>query len=201
MTNAAWNESIVVGVVPQKGGAEMIGKNKLSSLARARTAAVLCGCLMLLLAGCGTVEHKLTLDPGFQPQGGTLVSVGEVKNQTGQTFDCDAEQLLTDALAGELRKHEMLAPAETPSELIVKTQITEYQPGDAFKRWLLPGWGATVLTVHCDLYEKDHVVGSADVHRTVTAGGAYTIGAWKTIFANVAKDLVSDLRKQMPRSI
>jgi hypothetical protein len=90
-------------------------------------------------------------------------------------------------------------PGSTGDHLIINTKIVEYDEGDAFKRWLLPGWGSTVLSLHCELKDSQSgsIVGNADARRTVSFGGAYTIGAWKTIFASVAKDVVNALRTQM----
>jgi hypothetical protein len=78
------------------------------------------------------------------------------------------------------------------------SKLVEYDEGDAFKRWLLPGWGSRVLSLHCGLRDtaSGKMVRTADARRTVSFGGAYTIGAWKTNFASVAKDVVSDLRSQ-----
>jgi len=69
--------------------------------------------------------------------------------------------------------------------------------GDAFQRWLWPGLGKTVLEVHCELQDGDRVVGRADAKRTVDAGGGYTIGAWKSIYNDVAADIVEDVSTQL----
>lgn len=75
-----------------------------------------------------------------------------------------------------------------------------YEPGNAFKRWLWPGYGSTVIKLHCELTDSTNhkVIGSVDALRTVSWGGGYSIGAWKTIFASVAKDVVSELRTKIP---
>ena len=58
-------------------------------------------------------------------------------------------------------------------KMILTADIVQYEKGDAFKRWLVPGWGATVLVVRGALYESDNrKVGSVDAKRTVDAGGA-----------------------------
>ena len=44
--------------------------------------------------------------------------------------------------------------------------------------------------------EVNTVVGSVEAKRTVSFGGAYSIGAWKTVFNNLANDVVEDLSKQ-----
>lgn len=69
-------------------------------------------------------------------------------------------------------------------------RILGYEKGDAFKRWLMPGWGSTVLTVQCDLLDSGSKVGNLEAERTVDAGGAYTVGAWEKVFKQVALDVV-----------
>jgi hypothetical protein len=41
---------------------------------------------------------------------------------------------------------------------------------------------------------EGHVDATAQVNRSVDAGGGYTIGAWKESFEDVAVDLVADLK-------
>ena len=51
------------------------------------------------------------------------------------------------------------------------------------------------------LYESDNrKVGSVDAKRTVDAGGGYTVGAWQTIFRNVADDVIVKLADQVKGS-
>lgn len=154
---------------------------------------------IMVLTGCGAVQHKVTFQEKYSPQAQTKIEVGQVTNETKETFDVNVEQMLTDALAEELRKEAMLWDGGSNTKLVLNSKIVEYAKGDAFKRWLLPGWGSTVLTIQCDLKEGDKVVGSVEARRTVSIGGGYTIGAWKTIFASVAKDVVKDLRSQIPQ--
>jgi hypothetical protein len=62
----------------------------------------------------------------------------------------------------------------------------------------MPGWGATVLVVRGTLVDADNrTVGSVEAKRTVEAGGGYTIGAWETIFRDVANDIVTRLGEQL----
>ena len=154
---------------------------------------------IMALTGCGAVQHKVTFQDNYSPQAQTKIEVGQVTNETKETFDVNVEQMLTDAFAEELRKETMLWDGGSDTKLVLSSKIVEYAKGDAFKRWLLPGWGSTVLTIQCDLKDGNKVVGSAEARRTVSIGGGYTIGAWKTIFASVAKDVVKDLRSQIPK--
>jgi len=157
---------------------------------------------VLTLSGCVSVKHKLDFESGYVPESGTMIEIGQVTNETGKTFEINVEQMLTDALTEKLRNENLLwvdQEAET-NRLVLLSKIVEYAEGDAFKRWLLPGWGATILTVHGELRNGDQLVGTAKARRNVYAGGAYTIGAWKTVFSKVAEDIVDDLKEKIPKA-
>jgi hypothetical protein len=171
-----------------------------------------------LLIGCGTIHHTARFDPEFDPEPGTKVEVGEVSNETGETYDIDVAQMFRDALLGALEDEDLLATR--PGEhLIVNARIVEYDRGNAFKRWLLPGWGTTVLAVEAEVEtvsndvgglpqvaaaavaasppSEAESVGHVDARRTVAMGGAYTIGAWKSIMGDVAEDVVDELEEEL----
>lgn len=154
--------------------------------------------LVLLLAACGTVEHKVALDQGYAARPGTKVVLGPVRNQTGQTFDIDVEKMLADALTQTLKDKNLQWTSDPAPRLVLTADIVQYEKGDAFKRWLWPGYGSTVLVVRGGLADADgRKVGSVDAKRTVDAGGGYTVGAWESIFRNVAEDIVAKLSEQL----
>jgi hypothetical protein len=109
----------------------------------------------------------------------------------------NVENLLRGALNGKLQAAGMRWNRGDGNKMVIESKIVEYEAGDAFKRWLLPGWGATVLTVQCDLKEENQLVGSVEARRTVSAGGGYTIGAWEDIFEDLAEDIVNDLQAKI----
>ena len=45
--------------------------------------------------------------------------------------------------------------------------------------------------------DQDNMVGSIVASREVVAGGGYTIGAWQTVFSDVANDVTQDLKGQI----
>jgi hypothetical protein len=152
---------------------------------------------ILLSVGCGTVKHSVDLQEDYAIKTDAKIEVGEVTNGTGLTFDIDIEKLLADALEESLREEKLLSTIPGEPRLIITSKIVEYKQGDAFKRWLMPGWGSTVLMIECDLMDANDLIGSVKARRTVDAGGGYTIGAWKTIFREVSKDIAKDLRKKI----
>jgi hypothetical protein len=160
---------------------------------------LLCFALTMVLTACGAVHHEIKLNGDFTPQAGTNIEVGRISNETGQTFDITIEDMLREALNKNLKEKNLLSTGTAGHRLALSAKIVEYEEGDAFKRWLLPGWGTTVLSVQSDIMEGDRLVGTIEARRTVSAGGGYTIGAWKTIFNSVADDIVSDLRSKIPQ--
>lgn len=153
---------------------------------------------ILFLTACGTVEHSVRVadQQAFTPA--TKVVVADVSNKTGETFDINIEQMLREAMVKELTKENLLGHAGNPNVISMNINVIEYRKGDAFKRWLMPGYGSTVLVVEATLLDADgNIDATAQANRSVDAGGGYTIGAWKTIFGDVASDLVSDLKARI----
>jgi hypothetical protein len=150
---------------------------------------------LLLLAACGTVEHSVRVEDEQAFRDDTRIIVGEVANKTGETFDIDIEAMLREAMVNELTTEGLLGQQGTPGVVTMDVNIIEYRKGDAFKRWLWPGYGSTVLVIEATLLDaQGNVDATAQANRSVDAGGGYTVGAWKKIFKNVAADLVSDLK-------
>lgn len=156
---------------------------------------------ILILAACGTVEHSVRVndEQAFSPD--TKILVKNVSNKTGETFDINVEQMLREAMDKELTKENLLGKAGDAGIVSMDVNIIEYRKGDAFKRWLWPGYGSTVLVVEATLLDAEgNVDATAKANRSVDAGGGYTIGAWKKIFEDVSADLVSDLKANISGS-
>lgn len=150
---------------------------------------------LLLLVACGTVEHSVRVEDQQAFGVDTKILVGEVANKTGESFDIDIETMLRDAMVNELMKESLLGQQGSPDVVSMNVNIIEYRKGDAFKRWLWPGYGSTVLVVEAILLDAEgNVDATAQANRSVDAGGGYTTGAWKEVFEDVAADLVSDLK-------
>jgi hypothetical protein len=151
--------------------------------------------LVLSLVACGTVEHSVRVEDQQAFGQETRIVVGDVANKTGESFDIDIETMLNDAMVNELTKENLLGQEGSNNTVIMNVNIIEYRKGDAFKRWLWPGYGSTVLVVEATLLDADgNVDATAQANRSVDFGGGYTIGAWKGVFEDVAADLVSDLK-------
>jgi hypothetical protein len=136
------------------------------------------------------------------PRPGAAIDLRGVKNASGQTFEVDVVSLLREAAQAALQEERLAASASVPAaSFVLDLDITEYRVGNAFQRWLLPGWGSTVLGVRGALVDKQTGVSAALINhqRSVHFGGLYTVGAWSWIFSSVAGDIAKDLKIKIER--
>lgn len=157
-------------------------------------------CLVILLvaaSGCGTVYHTLKFEDDYKPKAETAIEVGSVSNETGKTFDIAIESMLKEALIQAFSDESLLRTDNRNLSLTTNCRIIEYEKGNAFKRWLVPGWGSTVLTIECDLLDSNSKVGTLIAKRTVDGGGGYSVGAWEKVFQQLAGDVVQDVKEKI----
>jgi uncharacterized lipoprotein YajG len=153
--------------------------------------------LVLFLWGCATTPDTSDIKSGKLPKPGAKVAVGRVTNSSGESFEFDVESTLQNALVSALKENKIYSDGLNKApEFIISLDIIEYRPGNAFKRWLLPGYGSTVLSVRGNIKDVNDksLIASIEHQRSVVAGGAYSIGAWKYIFPSVANDIAKDLK-------
>ncbi len=159
--------------------------------------------LCLPFIACGTTNRNVKLNEGYRCPAGMKVEVPPATNATGKNFEqIDIGKTLSEELVKALVNEGINADSTAQgNRLSLPCRIAEYDPGDAFKRWLWPTYGSTVLDVKCVLreVETDKTVGTAEARHTVDAGGAYTIGAWKYIFTDLAKDITKELKTKLSK--
>ena len=158
--------------------------------------------LVFAMSACGTTSQEAYFSPDFTPAKASKLTVGEIsdvapKGNRGDLENFDTETELRNQLLLKLSESGMLsAQTAQPAPYVLNARITDYDPGSAAKRWLMPGYGATELSVECTVYEGDRKVGTIVARRTVEAGGFYTVGAWKTVFETVADQIVEELQAE-----
>lgn len=122
--------------------------------------------------------------------------MADITDESGFTpsgEDLDPKQAMRTALEAALTKANLLG-----TEYKLKIEISEYEPGNAFARWVLPGLGGTYLRTRTYVQNADNgTVATIPVNRTVAAGGAFTIGAWRECFNEVAEEIVKILKQEM----
>lgn len=147
-----------------------------------------------ILCACGTAHVAIQIDDEYRTDDETKVVLGETKNETGNEYDVDITGMLESALEKQLRENKILSSLSDKGNIVIVSRIMEYEKGDAFKRWLMPGYGSTKLSVNSDIKDSQgNIVGSITSKHTVDSGGAYSVGAWEKIFGNVSKDIVKEL--------
>jgi hypothetical protein len=160
-------------------------------------AAVLAIMMYSAMTGCVT-QSAYHLAPGASAvSSASTFSVGEVKDKSGFRFpqgeeSFDLANTMRSALQDELYKNSMLSGT---GQYIISVNILSYAPGNAFKRWVSPFGGssaATNLSVNASILDtKGTKIADIPVSRNISLGGAFTIGAYKTVFNDVAQKIIS----------
>ena len=156
--------------------------------------------LGLVCGGCGTLSKKMTLEPGVTGVPNKQVEVGSVENASKVTIEFDFASFFKKELETALKKYQVpLTAGDNKDRLILRSRVVEYEPGNAFKRWLLPGYGNTVCAVSVEISDaaSSKQLGTLKVRRVVMAGGLYTVGAHQTVFREVARAVAKQLKEEM----
>ncbi len=150
------------------------------------------------ISGCSTTAQlKGAPESNLLPKRGAAVQMGNVTMKASKKYDVDVEKMLRDAL-GKALADQGLQWSGDPNAVrfIFNAEILDYEMGNAFGRWLVPGATPTILAIRGELRDpkNDALAGTLEHKRGVYAGGFYTIGAWRTIFQSVSSDVAKELR-------
>lgn len=159
-------------------------------------------CLLVVaqaLVGCGATQFVAKMPDSLAVKPGELIELLPIENATGKTLEVPADKIFNEYMAKLLQERNLLAASAQPSSLVFKAKLVEYEPGNAFGRWLLPGVGTTVCTVHAELLDKKTgaLAGRMEARQTVSFGGAYSIGADEYICKRAADDLIAEIDKRL----
>jgi hypothetical protein len=143
------------------------------------------GAILLLsvtVAACASPGGQGAVAPAAQITADKRFAVGDVavRAPTAKPAGIDVKALMTQSLNEALADAgNKWSGAPTQDHAKINVVVTNYQPGNAFGRWLLPGLGATVLAVEGSVIDSDgSTLATIRDERGVYAGGAYSIGAW-----------------------
>ena len=151
----------------------------------------------LFLAGCGSVRHAAHYDTDFAAAKDMQIEVDSVVNVTGTSYEEDIVPLFRNALSKELSDANLLWSATgTTPHMVLSTKIVEYEPGYSLKRWLIPGWGTALCTVHCELKHSDMrtLLGSIDTRRTISIG---QFAGGRRVVENTAADVAGAIMQKI----
>jgi hypothetical protein len=135
------------------------------------------------------MPDSISIEPG------SIFSLGQIDDRSGFVFppEEDDSLVLADAMGEALSKALEKRLVLGEGQYTVNVAILEYEPGNAFARWLLPGAGKTRLSVVASVVGPDGAsAAKIPVERSIGFGGGYTIGAWRYVFDEVA-EVIADL--------
>ncbi|HXK27485.1 MAG TPA: DUF4410 domain-containing protein [Candidatus Binatia bacterium] len=154
---------------------------------------------ILFIVGCGATRFDTKLPDSFSLKEGQTIEFLPIENVTGKTLDPPADRIFDEYMGNLLKERKLLNLSSQPALVVLKSKLTEYEAGNAFGRWLLPGLGTTVCTVDAELLDKTTgaLIGRMQSRQTVSFGGAYSIGADNYICKRVADDLIREIDKKI----
>jgi hypothetical protein len=157
--------------------------------------------VILFGVGCGATSFDSKLPGTYSLKSGQMIEFPPIENVTGKTLDPPADQIFNEYMANLLKDRKLLNVAAQPAAVVFKTKLIEYEPGNAFGRWLLPGLGTTICTVDAEFLDKQSgaLIGRLHSRQTVSFGGAYSIGADNYICKRVADDLIAEIDKKVDK--
>jgi hypothetical protein len=157
--------------------------------------------IFVFISGCVSSKPMVSMRGNVSLAGYKSFEVEPVLNETGKKFDFDVSGKLTEEIKSKMIEKGFVVSERTSSSaqvLIIKSSLISYEPGNAFKRWILPGFGKTQATVKTSLIDKKtgKVLGELVSAETVSAGGLYSAGADKRILDAIAEGIVDEIEKK-----
>ena len=152
--------------------------------------------MIIAMTGCATSQHNIKLQNSYKPKQDIKVKITKIINQTGVKYEIPIKKMLKTAFIKQLTEANLLAKNSSTNVIVLNVDITKFSEGSAFKRWIMPRWGETELTITAKLYDNHQKIGTLSATREIAIGGGYTIGAWEYIFNDLAKDVIEDLKKE-----
>ena len=154
---------------------------------------------LLALVGCAAelaVKESISDLRPLPATGGPLqIKVQPCTDRT-ETVGRDLGREATDALVGKLKAAREFEVTNN-GRYVVSCDVSTFVEGSAFKRWLMPGWGATTGQVAVMVMDSKtgETIAIVRGHATVAGGGLYSAGADQIILASALDDAVKQLRQ------
>ena len=158
--------------------------------------------LLLLIGGCTSTKPVVRMEKNVSLTKYKMFEVPPVSNETGKTFEFDVANELTQQIKLLLNEKGYTINNENEIQdniLTITNSLIVYEPGNAVKRWLLPGAGATKTIVKTSLIDKKsgEIIGEMLTTKQISGGGLYSVGADKSILKTVAEGIINGIEKNI----
>jgi len=148
------------------------------------------------ISGCAAVNH-VTTGMTNRPELSfpILITVQPCIDRT-ETQVTDLGAQATETFLKELNASKEFSIVSN-GRYLLNCEITSFLPGNAVKRWVMPGWGATVGRVAAMIQDSEtgEILVILEGNATVGGGGLYSVGAWKNIVPAAVRDIVGQLQE------
>jgi len=158
--------------------------------------------IFLLIMLAGFVTPKTTSNQRAKLYPNLKIDIGEII-LPDKTYKIDVKTIFRTELEDALSRKGLFCIAKQKSNCnILNLKVNSYEMGSSFKRWLLPGFGATILDVECKLNNnKGELIAEFGHNRSIKSGGFLTIGGSTTVIKKVSEDIASYIEKGMTGKI
>lgn len=145
------------------------------------------------LAGCATFSDPVIHEP-FNPTTHRAVRIELCEDRTGFTgtrnLKEEADRIFVDKLKAMSVFH---ISADAP--LLLTCDIESFAEGNAMKRWLMPGWGATEATVAVVVRDVStrRILVIMRSQQLVQGGGLFSVGAKGYVLDRAFNDIIKQI--------
>ena len=156
--------------------------------------------LIILLSGFSIPKNNTIQRVKFEPN--KKIKVGDII-LPNETYKIDVNTIFRTELEDALSGKGLLCIEKQKSDCnILNIKVNSYEMGSAFKRWLLPGYGATIFDIECELKNnKGELIAKFEHSRSIESGGFLTIGGSTIVIKKVSKDITKYIEKGMTGKI
>ena len=104
---------------------------------------------IIFMSGCVTSKPMVYMERDISLASYSMFEVPPTKDITGETYEFDVSNTLTQNIKSKLRDKGFVVSNGTITSgkiLVIKSSLISYEPGSALKRWFAPGYGKTQAT-------------------------------------------------------
>ena len=148
---------------------------------------------LMVFTGCAT-QSLPQFQAAFVPAKHRNVRVERCQDRSGFKGERDLAAEATEALTEKLKATNVFEISPKAS-LVLSCDIESFAEGNAFQRWILPGWGATEARVAVIVFERpgEKVLATLRSHSAVGSGGLFSVGADQYILSVALDDIVNQM--------